>query len=183
MIDAKSPWTFRHSEGVASVAVGIAEVMGFDAAGVRKIRRAALVHDVGKLGVSNLILDKPGRLEGTELSQIRKHPFYTRQILSRVSGFSELADIAAAHHERLDGKGYDRSLDASHACAWMCWILTVSDMFEALASRRPYREDLTGDEVMDVLVKNVRTAIDPVCLEALKVFLEKSQWEPVELAA
>jgi putative nucleotidyltransferase with HDIG domain len=182
VIDAKSPWTFKHSEGVALLAVGIAQVLGFDAMSVRKLRRAALVHDVGKLGVSNLILDKPGKLEAAELAQMRKHPYYTRQILRRVKGFRELADIAAAHHERLDGKGYDRGLDAPQLCTEVR-ILTISDMFEALAARRPYREDLTEEQVMDILVRNVGTGIDAQCFEALKVFLEKSQWEPVELAA
>lgn len=182
VIDAKSPWTFRHSEGVATVAVGVAEVLGFDAPAVRRIRRAGLVHDMGKLGVSNLILDKPGKLESDELAVMRKHPYFTRQILSRVSGFAELANIAAAHHERLDGNGYDRGLDASNLSKEVR-ILTISDMFEALASRRPYRQDLTEEEVMSIITRNVGTAIDPECFEALKVFLEKSQWEPVELAA
>jgi putative nucleotidyltransferase with HDIG domain len=182
VIDAKSPWTFRHSEGVATVATGIAEVMGFDAKSVRKLRRAALVHDIGKLGVSSLILDKPGKLEPAELAIMRTHPHHTREILSRVSGFKELAEIAAAHHERLDGKGYDRGVDASKLSTEVR-ILSVSDMFEALASRRPYRQDLTEGEVMGILEKNVGTALDPACVAALKVFLEKSEWEPIELAA
>jgi putative nucleotidyltransferase with HDIG domain len=182
VIDAKSPWTFKHSEGVALLTAGIAEVMGFDAAAARKLRRAALVHDIGKLGVSNLILDKPGRLEPAELEAMRKHPYFTRQILRRVKGFRELADVAAAHHERLDGKGYDRGLDAAQLDAEVR-ILTISDKFEALASRRPYRDDLTEDQVMDILVREAGTGIDPACLEALKLFLVKSQWEPVELAA
>jgi len=149
---------------------------------VRKLRRAALVHDMGKLGVSNLILEKPGKLESHELAAMHKHPYYTRQILSRVSGFAELANIAAAHHERLDGKGYDRGLDAA-ALGTDVRILTISDMFEALASRRPYRQDLTEEEVMSILTRNVGTAIDPACFEALKLFLQKSEWEPIELAA
>jgi len=182
VIDAKSPWTYRHSDGVAAVAVGIAEVMGFDPAAVRKLRRAALLHDVGKLGISNLILDKPGKLEAREIAILRTHPFYTRQILGRVSGFAELAEIAAAHHERLDGKGYDRGVDASQLSTEVR-ILTISDMFEALASRRPYRQDLTEEQVMDMLIRNLGTAIDPACFDALKVFLEKSQWVPVDLAA
>jgi putative nucleotidyltransferase with HDIG domain len=182
VVDAKSPWTFKHSQGVAAVSGGIAEVMGFKPDEVRKIRRAALLHDIGKLGISNLILDKPGKLDAMELGRMRLHPFYTREILSRVSGFSEIADLAAAHHERLDGKGYDRGLSAE-ALSTEARILTIADMFEALASRRPYRQDLTEEQVMEILVKNVGTAIDPVCFEALKVFLEKAHWEPVELAA
>ena len=87
VIDAKSPWTYRHSEGVAEIAGGIAEVMGFSAENVRLLRRAALLHDIGKLVISNLILDKPGKLNDEELGVMRKHPFWTRQILERVSGF------------------------------------------------------------------------------------------------
>jgi HD-GYP domain-containing protein (c-di-GMP phosphodiesterase class II) len=182
VVDAKSPWTFRHSEGVAAVAAGIAEVMGFAPQAVRRIKRAALLHDIGKLGISNLILDKPGKLDPIELARMHLHPFYTREILSRVGGFAGLADLAAAQHERLDGNGYDRGLAAGQLST-EARILTLSDMFEALASRRPYRQDLTEEQVMEILVKNVGTALDPACFEALKTFLEKSSWEPVDLAA
>src|SRR5205814_441133 len=109
-------------------------------------------------------------------------PYYTRQILSRVSGFKDLADTAAAHHERLDGTGYDRGLPADQLSTEVR-ILTISDMFEALASRRPYRQALTEQQVMDILTKNLHTALDPTCFEALNTFLEKSHWEPIELAA
>ena len=81
VIDAKSAWTSRHSVGVAEVAVGMAEVMGFSGREVRRLKRAALLHDIGKLGISNLILDKPGKLDAGEMAEMRKHPFYTRQIL------------------------------------------------------------------------------------------------------
>jgi putative nucleotidyltransferase with HDIG domain len=182
VIDAKSPWTFKHSEGVAEVATGIAEVMGYSAEGMRTVRRAALLHDVGKLGISNLILDKPGKLDAAELAEMRKHPHYTRQILSRVSAFADIADLAAGHHERLDGKGYDRGLEAAGLSAAVR-ILSIADMFEALASRRPYRQDLTEEQVMDILVKNVGPGLDPACFEALKVFLSQSKWAPVDLAA
>jgi HD-GYP domain-containing protein (c-di-GMP phosphodiesterase class II) len=182
VIDAKSPWTFRHSEGVADVSAGITEVLGLPPATVRKVHRAALLHDIGKLGISNLILDKPGRLEPGELAIMRRHPEFTRQILSRVSGFAELADMAAGHHERLDGKGYDRGMEGA-AIGLETRILAVADTFEALAARRPYRQDLTEEQVMEILVKNVGAGLDAECFEALKVFLEKSQWVPVELAA
>ena len=182
VIDAKSPWTYRHSEGVADIAVGIAEVMGFPEDEVRLLRRAGRLHDIGKLGISNLILDKPGKLDADELAIMRKHPFYTRQILERVSGFREIAPIAAAHHERLDGKGYDCGLDSSQLPTEVR-ILTVADMFEALAAKRPYRQDLSEEQVMDILVRNVGAALDPACFEALKVFLEKTHYEAITLAA
>ncbi len=110
VIDAKSHWTYRHSAGVARLAAGLSTTLGHPAAAVRQVRRAALVHDIGKLGVSNLILDKPGKLTDAERAEMKRHPFYTHQILSRVDGFRDLADMAASHHERLDGRGYHRGL-------------------------------------------------------------------------
>ena len=152
VIDAKSPWTYRHSEGVAKIASGIAEVMGFSADETRYIRRAALVHDVGKLGISNLILDKPGKLTPEEINEMRRHTFYTHQILSQVQGFKDLADLAAAHHEQLDGKGYHRGLNASQLST-SARILAVADIYEALTAKRPYRQDLTDEEVTTIMRK------------------------------
>ncbi|MBA3522637.1 MAG: HD domain-containing protein [Gemmatimonadales bacterium] len=100
VIDAKSPYTYRHSEGVAELAVGIGRVLGFADGELSDLRRAALLHDIGKLGVSNTILDKPGRLTDEEKAQIRLHPAYTQQILSRVDAFRDLVEVASAHHEQ-----------------------------------------------------------------------------------
>ncbi|MGA3066153.1 MAG: HD domain-containing phosphohydrolase [Tepidisphaeraceae bacterium] len=182
VIDAKSPWTFRHSEGVAAISAGVAGVIGFDRHQVRTIQRAALLHDVGKLGISNLILDKPGKLTPDEYTEMKKHPRYTYEILTRVSGFRELANLAASHHERLDGKGYYRGLSADQLST-PDRILAVADMYEALAARRPYRQDLTPDEVMDILAKNAGTGICPEVFAALKTWLAKSSFQPIKLAA
>ncbi len=110
VIDAKSPYTYRHSERVAEIAVSTGTALGFSTAALRDLRRAALLHDIGKLGVSNLVLDKPGKLTDEEFATIRRHPEWTEQILRRVSRFDELASVAAAHHEKLDGTGYHRGL-------------------------------------------------------------------------
>jgi len=182
VIDAKSPWTYRHSEGVARIAAGIAEVMDFSPDDVRYIRRAALVHDVGKLGISNLILDKPGKLTPEEITEMRLHTLYTHQILSQVEGFKDLADLAAAHHEQLDGKGYHRGLDAAQIST-PARILAVSDIYEALTAKRPYRQDLTDEEVSTILKKKLGWAICPVVHEALGIYIKRSGYTPVKLAA
>jgi HD-GYP domain-containing protein (c-di-GMP phosphodiesterase class II) len=182
VIDAKSFWTFKHSHSVALLAAGIAHTMNLPLPAIRQIRRAALLHDIGKLAISSLILDKPGRLDPAELAAMRKHPYYTRQILCRVPVFNALADLAAAHHERLDGTGYDRGLSADQI-PLEARILTLSDTFEALASRRPYREDLSEDQLLDILSRNLNSALDPACFQALQAFLATSEWEPIELAA
>ena len=105
VIDAKTPYTAQHSMGVASIAVGIAEEIGMSAADRQVLWRAGLLHDIGKLGVSNTILDKPGKLTPEEMAAMRLHPAYTLDILSRVRRFRSFATIAAAHHEKLDGSG------------------------------------------------------------------------------
>ena len=114
VVDAKSPWTHKHSTGVAEIAVGIGGELGLPAIMLRDLRRAGLLHDLGKLGVSNMILDKPGRPTNEEYEQIKKHPDYSERILRRVNDFQRLADVAGAHHERLDGRGYHHRTDGDH---------------------------------------------------------------------
>ena len=182
VIDAKSPWTYRHSEGVAKISVGIAQLMCFNAQDTRYLHRAALVHDVGKLGISNLILDKPGKLTPEETTEMRRHALYTEQILSRVDGFKQLADLAASHHERLDGKGYHRGLVASQLSTSVR-ILAVADMYEALTAKRPYRHDLTNEEAMAILWRDVGAGICPAVFDALKVHIARGGYVPEPLAA
>jgi HD-GYP domain-containing protein (c-di-GMP phosphodiesterase class II) len=182
VIDAKSPWTYHHSEGVARISVGVAEILGFAPHETRSIRRAALVHDIGKLGVSNLILDKAGKLTPAEIAEMRLHTLYTHQILSRVTGFQDLAELAASHHEQLDGKGYHRGLDASQLDT-AARLLAVADIFEALTARRPYRQDLTRDEVSTIMSKKVGTAICPVAHEALQAYISRGGFVPARIAA
>lgn len=182
VIDAKSPWTYRHSAGVSEISVGIAGVLGMHEPQIREIRRAALLHDVGKLGISNLILDKPGKLTPEELQTMRRHPIYTQSILQRVEAFRSFADLAAAHHERLDGQGYHLGLTAPQLST-AARILCVADMYEALAAHRPYRQDLSHDEVTTILKKNEGTGLCPVVLSALYAFLNQSGFKPINLAA
>ncbi len=182
VIDAKSPWTFCHSSGVADVAVGIAEVLGIGGQRLRILRRAALLHDIGKLGVSNLILDKPSRLTDAEMGQMRLHTTYTYEILNRVQGFSEFAEMAAGHHERLDGRGYHRGISGADLSLEVR-ILGVADIYEALAAKRPYRQDLSKEEVMSVLDKQTGTGLCPSIVSALKTFLAASNFVPYQVAA
>src|SRR5208337_3389450 len=110
VVDAKSSFTFRHSLGVTQTAIEMARVLGLTKERTRLVHRAALLHDLGKLRVPNSILDKPGELNFEEWQVVREHPKLTREILSRIGPFAELADIAGAHHEKLDGSGYPNGL-------------------------------------------------------------------------
>lgn len=138
----------------------------------RTLSRAALLHDIGKLGVSNMILDKKGKLTPEEWEAVRKHPAFTLQILQRVNGFSQLAELAAAHHERLDGKGYHRRVNAE-TLSLAARLLAVADQYEALTAKRPYRSALMPHDAMQVLALQVGTGIDGKAYDALRSAVEK----------
>lgn len=171
VIDAKSPWTFRHSERVAGTAVGIARLLDTDDLGEQTVRRAGLLHDIGKLGVSNLVLDKPGALTDAEWEQVRRHPEYTQRILERVAVFQHLADDAAAHHERPDGRGYHRGIGGD-ALRRLPRVLAVADQFDALTAERPYRKGMEPGDALAVLRGSAGTGVCPACVDALAALLE-----------
>jgi putative nucleotidyltransferase with HDIG domain len=167
VIDAKSPFTYRHSTGVAGAAVAIAQSLDLSESQVATIRRAALLHDVGKLSVPNTILDKPDKLTNEEWTVVRRHPYYSHEILRRIPGFSDLSEIAASHHEKLDGSGYFRNMSAEHL-SLPARILVVADIYDALAAKRPYRDALPFETVLGIISKEVPRALDASCFEALK---------------
>lgn len=167
VIDAKSPFTAGHSGRVALFARAMAEAMGSSVSATRGLRRAALLHDVGKLGVSSAVLEKPASLDDLEWVEMRGHADHTRAILSRIGALRELADIAAAHHERLDGRGYPHAL-AGESIPSETRIITVCDIYDALTADRPYRAAMPHDEAIAVMDSMVGSAIDGACLELLK---------------
>ncbi|CAA9488196.1 MAG: Metal-dependent phosphohydrolase [uncultured Solirubrobacteraceae bacterium] len=173
VIDAKTPYTARHSEGVARIAVGIATELGFDACELSDLRRAALLHDIGKLGVSNRILDKPGRLDDEEWKAVRRHPEFTLRILERVPVFESLAELAANHHERMDGRGYHRGLLAGEL-PLAHRVLVVADVFEALTATRPYRAGMPVEKALDIVHGDIGTAFCPEAAAGLDAWLDRA---------
>jgi putative nucleotidyltransferase with HDIG domain len=181
VIDAKSPWTYQHSNGVAQIAVSIGSRLGFSARELRSLRQGALLHDLGKLGVSSLILDKPGRLTEAELQVMRRHPEHTAGILARVSCFHHLAETAASHHERLDGNGYHRGLRSAQL-SQQARILCVADICDALRSSRPYRPGMNPEQVLEVMGREVGHGLDPDCFAAMRgVLIDSPAPEKVEV--
>ncbi len=166
VVDSKSPFTAGHSQRVGLYTDAIAAALDIPEPRRRWLRRAALLHDVGKLGVSNSILDKPGKLDEEEWEAVKMHASYTEAILSRISSFRELARMAAAHHERLDGSGYPRGLKGE-AITLETRIVTTADIFDAISAERPYHPAMSVDETLAIMKKSVGTAIDPRCFEAL----------------
>ena len=175
VIDAKSPFTSGHSERVALFTDLIAEEMGCDGGHRRWLKRAALLHDIGKLGVSNSVLDKPGKLDEAEWMAIRRHAGLSEQILSRISAFADLSRVAGAHHERLDGKGYPRGLDAD-AIDLDTRIISTADVFDALTADRPYRPAMPTSKALAILWEGAGASHDPHCIEALQQALRKAEW-------
>jgi putative nucleotidyltransferase with HDIG domain len=166
VIDAKSPFTFRHSSEVARWAVAIGEQLGMGASGLHDLRRAGLLHDIGKLAVSNRILDKPGRLERDEIAVIREHPRHTERILARVACFAPIVETAASHHERLDGSGYHRGL-AAFDLSRPARVLAVADVWEALTAERPYRGAMDREAAMEIVVADRGVGLCPAAVDGL----------------
>ncbi|UCV17095.1 HD-GYP domain-containing protein [Quatrionicoccus australiensis] len=172
VVDSKSPYTSGHSARVALYTDLIAEEMGLSAERRRWLKRGALLHDVGKLGVSNSVLDKPGKLDAEEWAAVQAHAMYTETILARIAAFSELAVVAAAHHERLDGKGYPRGLSADQICL-ETRIITTADIFDAITAERPYRGAIPIPRTLEMMAENLGSAIDERCFAALKRSLDR----------
>jgi putative nucleotidyltransferase with HDIG domain len=150
IVDAKSPFTFEHSFGVAAVSVFLARALGLDEATVETVEIGALLHDLGKLRVHDAILNKNGMLEHAEKMEMHRHGFDSNMILHRIKGFKQIALIASLHHETLDGKGYPYSLEAE-AIPLEARIVTVADIFQALVQDRPYREAMGAEQAYAVL--------------------------------
>jgi HD-GYP domain-containing protein (c-di-GMP phosphodiesterase class II) len=166
VVDSKSPYTSGHSARVALYTDLIAKNLNLNGDRRRWLKRGALLHDVGKLGVSNSILDKAGKLDEAEWADVRKHASLTESILGRIDAFKELARISGAHHERLDGSGYPRGLVASDISI-ETRIITTADIFDALTAERPYRGAVPVELTLQMMSKTVGTAIDPDCYGAL----------------
>ena len=152
--------------GVAGTAVFIARMLGMPESDIQVLQRAALLHDIGKLGISIALLEKPGKLTGDEWTVMRKHPYYTYEILKRVPGFGQVSEIAASHHEKLDGSGYFRGLKGEQL-SLSCRILVIADVYDALSTKRSYRDALPQDQVFEIMRKEAPHALDATCLEAL----------------
>lgn len=174
VIDAKSPYTSGHSERVAFFAEGIARQLGLGSDECRTIHRAALLHDLGKLGVSSQILEKPGKLDPEEWTEMRRHAEMTHEILARVPPLRELALLSAAHHERLDGTGYPYRLPAE-AIALETRVITVADIFDALTADRPYRGAMPVANALGILREEAGSAVDLRCVEALAAIVAPDQ--------
>ncbi|MHC1743279.1 MAG: HD domain-containing phosphohydrolase [Syntrophobacteraceae bacterium] len=172
-VDAKSPWTAGHSERVTDLAMRIAQVLGLSREDMDDLHRGAYLHDIGKIGVPNRILDKTGKLTENEYDRIRRHTVIGGRILEPIGAYQRVIPIVAQHHERFDGNGYPDGLagDAIHLGAR---ILAVADVYDAMVSNRPYRDGLLRSHVIDYIRKAAGEQFDPQVVEAfLEVMTEE----------
>jgi HD-GYP domain-containing protein (c-di-GMP phosphodiesterase class II)/DNA-binding CsgD family transcriptional regulator len=157
--DLKSPWIRGHSRTVASLAAEAGRHGGLDATACDDLRRAGLVHDLGRVAIENGIWDKPGPLTTSEWERVRLHSYFTERILARCSSLASLVEPASSHHERLDGSGYHRSLPAE-ALSRGDRILAAADVFAALSADRPHRSAFADDAAARTLESEAAGKLD-----------------------
>ena len=176
IVDAKSPYTRKHSIGVARLARFVGERMGLSLRTCELLELAGLLHDIGKLRIPDEYLNKPDKLTPEECAIVRRHSFDTFNILKNIKGLEEVAQWAGQHHERVDGSGYpfhlqkaDLSLEAR--------IIAVADVFQALEQHRPYRGPLPPDEILAILKdEGAREKLDCEVVACIETHLQEC-WE------
>lgn len=167
MVDLKSPYTVGHSSEVAQLAETAARSIGLAEGDVATLRRAALLHDLGRVGVSSGVWDKKGPLTRSEWEQIRLHPYHTERILSCSATLAPLGWIAGLHHERLDGSGYHHGVSAP-ALSTSARILAVADTFQAATQDRPHRAARSAEQAAEHLTtKAAEGWLDADCVAAV----------------
>lgn len=164
-IDAKSSWTKGHSERVKGYAVDIASTIGLERGEIERLMLAATLHDIGKIGIYEEILEKPEPLTDQEFALLKGHPEKGAGILSAVKQFSELIPAVRHHHERYDGTGYPHGL-AGENIPLEARILCVADSYDAMTSDRPYRQGLSRRKAVDELKRKAGTQFDPRLVQA-----------------
>jgi response regulator RpfG family c-di-GMP phosphodiesterase len=173
-LEARDQYTRGHSETVAEIAVGMAKEMSFSSLDIENINIAGKLHDLGKIGVPDRILLKPGSLSKEEYLLIKKHPIIGATILEPITTLEPIIPAVLGHHERIDGNGYPKGLKNSNIPLW-ARIIAVADTYHALISDRPYRESLSQKNVLQI-IEDVRST--QLCPECADVFLKWIQKQP-----
>jgi HD-GYP domain-containing protein (c-di-GMP phosphodiesterase class II) len=167
-VEARDPYARGHSARVTEIAAAIARRLGWDEEQLALLHLGGPLHDVGKLGVSEEVLAKPGPLEESELEEIRQHPRLGARILLRVAALREALPYVLYHHERWDGGGYPTGR-AGEQIPLEARVLAVADAFDAMTSDRPYRPALNREEAIAEVERCAGTQFDP---DIVRVFME-----------
>jgi len=167
-LDIRDKLTHRHSQRVARMAIAMCRRLGLGESDITQLANAAVLHDIGKIGVADSVLSKPAGLDEKEWKEIRRHPELGYELLRGFDFLKEAAEIVVAHHERYDGAGYPRGL-AGDEIPFAARIFAVIDAFDAMTSRRPYRDPLSRDQAFKELLRNAGTQFDQ---RVVKAFVE-----------
>lgn len=166
-VDLKSPYLFGHSTGVAALADEAARLLRLDERERTTLRRAALLHDIGRVGVPTAVWERPGRLRRAEWEQVRLHPYQSERILSRSPVLEPIAVLAALHHERLDGSGYPHQAKGSELST-AARILAAADCYQALTQDRPHRAAHSPEGASEIIRAQVAAGrLDAGCVQAV----------------
>ena len=159
--------TDSHNYRVTIISVKLAEVCELSRDDIRRLIKGAFLHDVGKIGIEDEILHKPGRLTEDEFQLMKKHVAYGIDIVNKAEWIKEAVDIVGYHHEKFDGSGYDGGIEGS-VVPKIARIFTIADVFDALTSRRPYKEPYSYDETMDIIRAGRGNHFDPSLIDAFE---------------
>jgi putative nucleotidyltransferase with HDIG domain len=173
-VDAKSSWTAGHSERVAKIAIDMAMELGYQQDRLDDLQCAALLHDIGKIGVPQSVLDKPGKLTVEEYDIIKNHPSLGARILAPIRAYKRLIPIVEQHHERYDGKGYPfgKSGEQIHLSAR---IMALADTFDAMVSERPYRLGISQEKAIRIIREEAGHQFDPRIVEAFNQVISRQK--------
>jgi len=166
VIEAKDPYTKSHSENVAKYSVAIARTMNLSIAQIELINKAAKLHDIGKIGIYDSILNKPGKLTSEEFEEVKQHPTKGEEILKPLDFLDVATALIKQHHERFDGKGYPCGLKEEEILIG-ARIMAVADAYDAMMSGRPYRKTrFTREQAIEEIRRNSGTQFDPRVVDA-----------------
>jgi len=180
-IDAKSPWTKGHSERVTTLSLGLAEVLSLQDTDKELLQRGGLLHDIGKIGIPQEILDKPGKLTAQEMQVMRTHPTIGARILRPIKSYSDIIPMVLYHHEWYDGRGYPEGL-AGQDIHYLARVMALPDVYDALTSPRPYRSSMTHEDAMEIINRGIGTQFDPEFGRAFNSYMGSGKLEPENLA-
>lgn len=173
-VDQKDPYTKGHSDRVASLALHLARYLGMSDHEIKSIVAGALLHDIGKLNVSNEILNKAGKLTSDEFDEIKKHPDNGVQILSGINLPWDIEPMIRHHHEKFDGTGYPSGL-AGDLIPPGARVICLADVFDALTSDRPYRSAFSSEKTLYIMKEEMQTSFDPEMLEKFEEMILSGQ--------
>jgi putative nucleotidyltransferase with HDIG domain len=176
-VEANDRYTAGHSQRVADTACSLARELGWGHSEIEKLRLAALLHDIGKIGINPNILNKPGPLDDAEWEEIRQHTVIGARILSSIPGCEEIAQTVLHHHEALDGSGYPEHL-AEGAIPPAARIVAIADIYDALTSKRSYRDAYSPERALAILEESAGDTLDAELVGTFAAMVRRNRLAP-----